>query len=944
MPAGIMPSWPKLRFRVAFNHGADGEVFGSDSVGWLDVSSRLRGEWSADLSGRQYELDQVQSGQLSVTLENKDRLLDPLNTASPLTGKVRPMRPCRLDAVWPVVANLASQALATGTTSRWVASVGTLAPVTGLTAAPSGQTTASAWTVPAAAPAGSQAQWGLAPLSTVPADGLSVTPGEQITLSTYLSRQSAGGDASVQLGVGLAWFGYDEAYIATTSGAGISVPRQSSWSSRVTLTGTAPAGAVTCRVVWRGTATTTLANTVYATGWQLERGAAATAWVTPGTVYDMWAGYVERWPQTWDYQGTYDLLQITCIDQLAALARQALDGTLRTQLSALSPRRMHPLSEPKDSTAFYDAAGIFGPAVLAQGTIGAGEVEAGTSVEGTGSYGNAGPVARFNNPNPGQGFDTAGSFLVLESPGPPTSGGWTRIIAFRAPTPPPVLFTLWAAIGQNAFTGSGNASRAWMYISDAGNFGAQVTNAAGLGDGFTVAAPVCDGNWHIASVGLDAAGTTMRVSIDGGYLDSTLAQDSHPTGCVADLLGCTATYPTGASLWLHSGDLAFATEIPTFLDPVTLNVIGVGFTRGWAGDPGWIRAGRIISLSGYRGPVDDSGALTAFGGLAAEGDTMSALQLVADSLGGTVTVTGGGTVMLHGRAWRFQQPGPTLVFGEDAAAGEIPYNADYGIDSDPTHIYNEVTVSNTGAGGVNTTVAVSAVDYPSRAEYLPRPVNRSTNLNDGTDAAGLAAGILYEHRDVHPRVSVITVDVSANPAALVPLLGTAVGVRVRVMRRPASGAAITLEQFIEHISWAGDDDGRLQWRAQLSPAPPVATPWAVATSTRTTLAASAAAGATSITLNALPGAATNPAAAELGTETLLEVGTGATSEWVRVASVAATTPGYSTVVVTLQSALLVAHASGQQVTEPYFDGIPPGSLASLDAAGTLTATGPLAAY
>src|SRR5689334_18300832 len=75
--SALMPSWPQFRFQVAFNQGANT----SGQPAFVDLSSRLRESWSAEQSGRQYELDQVQSGQFSASLWNLDGALDQIGRA-----------------------------------------------------------------------------------------------------------------------------------------------------------------------------------------------------------------------------------------------------------------------------------------------------------------------------------------------------------------------------------------------------------------------------------------------------------------------------------------------------------------------------------------------------------------------------------------------------------------------------------------------------------------------------------------------------------------------------------------------------------------------------------------------------------------------------------------------------------------------------------------------
>lgn len=58
--------------------------------------------------GRNRELDQYQAGRMTVVLDNRDRLYDPMYTAGANFGNVKPMRRIRLRAVWDTTYDLFS--------------------------------------------------------------------------------------------------------------------------------------------------------------------------------------------------------------------------------------------------------------------------------------------------------------------------------------------------------------------------------------------------------------------------------------------------------------------------------------------------------------------------------------------------------------------------------------------------------------------------------------------------------------------------------------------------------------------------------------------------------------------------------------------------------------------------------------------------------------------
>jgi hypothetical protein len=176
---------------------------------------------------------------------------------------------------------------------------------------------------------------------------------------------------------------------------------------------------------------------------------------------------------------------------------------------------------------------------------------------------------------------------------------------------------------------------------------------------------------------------------------------------------------------------------------------------------------------------------------------------------------------------------------------------------------------------------------------------------------------------------------------------------VQVSRRPPSGPGaqpIVLQQFLEHLTWNGDNKGMFRLSMQLSSATPFLN-WWVISSLHSTLQAQSNSGTNTITLGALTGSSLNPASAVLTPGTVFTVGYGTSvAESATVKSVAATTAGYTTVVVTLVANLANTHASGQTVCQPLPGGYTLPALpaagfpASLDAAATLSATGPRVTY
>lgn len=85
-------------------------AFASDpfaaSPTWVDVTSRARVDEPIIIKrGRQNELGRVEPGRLALSLDNRDRALDPLNTSSPYYPNVKARRRIRVSATWDGVTH-----------------------------------------------------------------------------------------------------------------------------------------------------------------------------------------------------------------------------------------------------------------------------------------------------------------------------------------------------------------------------------------------------------------------------------------------------------------------------------------------------------------------------------------------------------------------------------------------------------------------------------------------------------------------------------------------------------------------------------------------------------------------------------------------------------------------------------------------------------------------
>jgi hypothetical protein len=119
VPAGINPAWPYLIFEAAFGSGYGTHL---DSMTWTNLQTQANGrrlrKWE-ESTGTQYELDQLEASELTLTLDNPDGALSPWNSASPWAGTVVPATPVRIRAVPPASAGVNRWYVISRNIERW---------------------------------------------------------------------------------------------------------------------------------------------------------------------------------------------------------------------------------------------------------------------------------------------------------------------------------------------------------------------------------------------------------------------------------------------------------------------------------------------------------------------------------------------------------------------------------------------------------------------------------------------------------------------------------------------------------------------------------------------------------------------------------------------------------------------------------------------------------
>lgn len=922
-------NWPLIEDAWAPYWGANAGDSPLDR--YVEVSDRTRGSVSIS-RGRQYETDQVRSGEASLTLANTDAALDPTNASGPWAGHIQPYQPYRRRAQWPPTRNVLDQVMATGGDLGGYSLGAIPQSIAGPDIFSSTDSTGgsfvsstTAWqgttVMQFAVPSGTTA-----PTRIVHTPRWSVIPGQTYTVQIRVRNVTASTSLSVQAHIG--WYTAGVSTGPTSfvygSASALTGSTTAGWTT-ITVTGTAPANAAGMDVGAVVAATAAATCSIQADGWQLEKGSAATTWQCPGAWFAVYTGWTERWPSLWDMSGTYGKVQPTAVDSLSLLSQQTLSDSLTEEITSRSPAFLFTLGDPAGSTTFADTTGNFPAAPVAIGKYGAGTLTAGNAITATntttGIYtGATGTVVRVSNSNPGTNLIGPASYISLSNAGikgPSNPSNFTRMIAFRYTGATPTSgnwSTIWVAMDKQRNGGFASGSQLSFNVSYTGNFYIELGGPSNNQTSYVPGVAVNDGNWHLVGVSYNDSTGIVWVTVDGVSWFWSGQSGHAPTGCISDTVGnwVDATVGNGTA-WNFQGDISYALEFPTALGQTDFTNIYTAWKAACAGESTEARYVRILRYAGYQGiNWVQTGLTRSMGPASFSGqDAMTALQAVVDTENGAHFIDRDGAIQFKARSDRYNALTPMYVFGENA--GEYPYE-DCQLDYDPTHLANQVTVTQD-----STNQNFYASDATSLANYFTRTLTRTVNSSSAAECQDAANYLLSRYKNPAQRVSAVKLHPSANPVLWPVLLNLELGTRIRVMRRAPNVPTTQVDCFIEHLQWDFDDGGEAWCTLQCSPAD--LTPYAIFTSFHTTLASTIASGVTTITINA--GADnTNPAAAQVGQGQQLVLGLGtANQETVTVLSVGTTTTGWTTATITLQAATTKSHTAADVVCEPLPTGV-----------------------
>ena len=886
------PNWPLIEEAVAFFDGPNTAA----PLYWSSLTSRTIGS-NSTRRGRQYELDQVQTGQYAVQMINTDGALDPDNTSSIYTGLIKPYRQYRKRAMSPVGPNLLPaippMVVLPGSTLNAEA-----LPYQGFIFGNGFDVDEQYYTG----------------TGTVGIGGVAAVPGQQYTFSLVVIGGAA---PSNNISLGFQWIN-----AAGTTTAVSSTPVQpTTFGYPMSYTATAPAGTVgMLATVTHQTVATSLHIVAYGS-LQVELGGSATAY-TASTWKPVFYGYVERWPQSWTRGGNYGVTSLTVVDAFGFLSQRMLTSAAYGEFMAAGATSLYALDEPTGNLTFADATGLNNPIspYLQLGATSA-QVISGTST-GTpnGPLGITQNCLGLNPTTAGVGVTGLNmlSGLPFGQPSPLYTGGWSRVWAVNIPT---------YAIGttMNFWTAASSAGVITsLSQSPPGYTGLTVLTVNGV-----VASPFAlmtnlTAGWHLLMVSASGDGKTWQLGADGVLPKAG-----------AYVAASDQRFTVAVDAIQSPGLVSCIGDFPTVLTPAQFALLWATFV-GNGGQSSGVRYQDILRWAGWAGAsaVDTyTGGQTQNYGAAVElrsavgsngTDALSALQTVVDTENGSHYADASGLLTFKARRGRYAAPTRPVVatFGENVSAGEIPYE-EVAFDYDPTRLTNDVTLTQ-----ATSQYAVREVDLTSSNLYGSILLQRTVNTLDTNEMSDAAQYLVARFKAPTQRIQLLRVSASHQTRSNAPsvagwtaLLSLEIGVLVNVNRRAPGRAAMSYQGIVEQINWTMNDQGDAYVELQVSSALGLNF-WTVG-ATRLTLASSAAFGATTLVVNALPDAAVNrfeanihPTPSPTGNAgwMLYNAGVGVVAgAW--ITAIAPTVVGYTTATLTIFPALPVALAAGSILLE-----------------------------
>lgn len=479
-----------------------------------------------------------------------------------------------------------------------------------------------------------------------------------------------------------------------------------------------------------------------------------------GTVYDLYRGFVEQWPQAWPEYGKDAVVEVTAFDALGALQLAKTIQSYRDLIISHGPVGYWRLGET-DGAIALDASGNGN-----DGTY-VGAVTLGTDGALTGDDDTAIRVDTILSTEqvtiPDDATLDLGNTLTVEA---------------------------WVSLGTSAdayIARKTDGADGWqIHVTQGGNveleYGATGNSFIGSTGTLTAA------TWYHVVVTKD--GSTEKVYIDGVDVTTTTGEE----GLALSFNDTTAPLELGV---LFAGNYIDLDEVAVYPTALTAAQVAQHYYAGRGTRPSETAAARIgyvLDVAAWpTGLRDlDTGQTTLTSVTLSDQTANEAIQAIAEGERGLVFANPGGTVVFQDRHWRILNASTAGAVIGDGGGTEIPVG-DIVAGYDVQDVWNHIVVTPNGG------TAVTASDASSQAAYYRRSLELSLQTTDRNEAQAAADYMLARYKDPHLRVSSVSLVGGSGTAIWPHALGADISTRWTVRRRPPAGGTIETDVHLEAI-------------------------------------------------------------------------------------------------------------------------------------------------
>lgn len=488
-----------------------------------------------------------------------------------------------------------------------------------------------------------------------------------------------------------------------------------------------------------------------------------------GTVYDLYRGFVEAWPQAWPEYGKDAVVEVTAFDALGALQLASPVGTYRLLVLSDDPVGYWRLGEAagivaldetsNNNDGFYRTSGR----ALVMGATGANL--AGDGDPAVQLVFDPAPADEEYVEVPDDATLDVGDVFSVEF--------WIKVTSYGNGV---------RVAGKTDFlTGAGAGWNVWVNLSGA------VELREWVGANTIVSSSVAAGTgWeHYVVTKNGSTRAVYRNGVDVTSLGTnvTLTSTSHPWRMLSSY--------AGGSIDVSLDDVAL------YDYALTAAQAADHYQAGASTRPAETAADRIgYYLDTVAWPTGlrdlDTGQTSLTTSDVADGTAADAIQAIAEGERGLVFANPGGTVVFQDRHWRVLNAATAGAVLGDGGGTEIPVG-DIVAGYDVQDVWNHIVVTPNGG------TAVTASDASSQAAYYRRSLELSLQTTDRNEAQAAADYMLARYKDPHLRVNQVTMLGGSGTSIWPHALGGDISTRWTVRRRPPAGGTIETDVHLEAV-------------------------------------------------------------------------------------------------------------------------------------------------